>query len=99
MKMLHLIVDGTGTAAIREGEFDATLTDNGTGDYTITFNEVFVRKPIVVVTSATTGTYAHTVDASNTVSATRIKVLSDAGVATDAVIHVMIIGALVADEI
>lgn len=30
-------VTGTGTAAINQGSPDATLVDNGTGDYTLTF--------------------------------------------------------------
>lgn len=43
-------VDGTGTAAIDFGSTDATLTDNGTGDYTLTWKEPFAREPIVIVT-------------------------------------------------
>lgn len=41
-------VDGTGTASILEGQYHATLTDNGTGDYTLTFARPFARVPVVV---------------------------------------------------
>lgn len=46
-------VDGSGTAAISVGSTDATLTDNGTGDWTLTFTKAFKRAPICVVTGAT----------------------------------------------
>lgn len=36
-ELMTFHVDGTGTAAITEGKYLGTLTDNGTGDYTITF--------------------------------------------------------------
>lgn len=43
-------ITGTGTAVLAVGASDGTLTDNGTGDYTITFKEAFAREPIVLVT-------------------------------------------------
>lgn len=38
VRVLQFIVDGTGTAAITSGAKSGVLTDNGVGDYTITFN-------------------------------------------------------------
>lgn len=45
-------VDGTGTASILEGKYHATLTDNGVGDYTLTFVRPFARVPVVVGAAA-----------------------------------------------
>lgn len=99
MRMISAIVDGTGTAAIRQGAQDLTLVDNGTGDYTLTIRKPFVRKPCVQITCATNDCYAEMVDADNTVSVIHILTKNNADAATDAVIHVMILGADVADEI
>lgn len=49
-RVLAFRVDGTGTASILEGQFDATLTDTGTGDYTLTFAKPFARTPVVLIT-------------------------------------------------
>lgn len=43
-------VDGAGTAAIDLGSTDAALTDNGTGDYTLTLTQPFLSEPVVIVT-------------------------------------------------
>lgn len=91
-RVLAAIVDGTGTAAIREGATDFTLADGGTGVYTLTITKPFARKPVVVVTCATTDCYAETVDASNTASSIAILTKNNADAATDAVFHVMVIG-------
>jgi len=47
-ELICVYVDGTGTAAITEGKYLATLTDNGTGDYTITLNSPAARNIHVV---------------------------------------------------
>ena len=36
-------LDGTGTIAIRDDEGVSSVTDNGTGDYTITFDSAFAN--------------------------------------------------------
>lgn len=41
-------VTGSGTAAIALGSTDATLVDNGTGDYSLTWTKAFLRAPIVI---------------------------------------------------
>ena len=52
MRMLALKVDGTGTAALSgPSSLEATLTDNGTGDYTITFDKAFSQAPVCVAMS------------------------------------------------
>ena len=43
--------DGTGTVAIRDDFNVASLTDNGTGDYTITFNTALANNDYALVTN------------------------------------------------
>lgn len=97
-RLLAAIVDGTGTAAIRMGSTDFTLTDNGTGDYTLTFAKAFLRKPMIQVTCATNDCYAETVDADNSLTAVHILTKNNADAATDAVFHVLVLGYDSADQ-
>jgi hypothetical protein len=53
--------NGTGTAAIRESH-NCTLTDNGTGDYTLTFGTDFANTDFAVVIS---GRYSDSVGQQN----------------------------------
>lgn len=52
-RQLNIRLDGTGTAALTIGSGLGTLVDNGTGDYTITFNRAFSRTPMGHVTPIT----------------------------------------------
>lgn len=52
-RLLFFALTGTGTAALDQGRLDATLVDNGTGDYTLTFTKPFARAPIVNAVSLT----------------------------------------------
>lgn len=55
-RLTHMIasrVDGTGTAALLSGSNELTLTDNGTGDYTLTYAVPFKQVPVVVALSKT----------------------------------------------
>jgi hypothetical protein len=84
-------VDGTGTAALLSGSKELTLTDNGTGDYTLTFVQAFVQVPHVVVTPVTAGIIAQIFAVSTT--AVQIKTFAvDGTTATDADFHIMILG-------
>jgi hypothetical protein len=77
MRLMELFVDGTGTAALSgPAQNQATLTDNGTGDYTITFDEPFGQVPIVVATPKTANILCQVV--TNTISAVNIKTLGAA---------------------
>ena len=90
-RMLSFIVDGTGTAAIGEGKYHATLTDNGTGDYTLTLVEPAQRGIVVVgCVCATASCYAE-VSGTPTSSVVRVLTKSNANAATDAVFHLTII--------
>lgn len=99
MRQLELIVDGTGTASLSgPASHQATLTDNGTGDYTITFRQAYAQTPVAQVTMVTAVTQARIHAAS--ASAVQIKTfaLTDGTTATDADFHLLIIGSDVADK-
>jgi hypothetical protein len=100
--MVHVIgsrVDGTGTAALLSGSRELTLTDNGTGDYTLTFAVPYKQVPVVVGLPVTAGVVLRIGAVS--VSAVQILVFAtaDGTTATDADFHVMIMGSDVADEV
>lgn len=90
-RLVSLVLTGTGTAAISGTSATAvTLTDNGTGNYTLALATPFGRAPEVIVTPATDDTTVHL----GTVTKSSIQILSEdlAGAAKDAVLHVMIVG-------
>lgn len=90
-RLLAFKLTGSGTAALNEGAFDAALTDNGTGDYTLTFTKPFARAPIVSIVSMTeeTNIKAHAVAAASI----QIKTFGvDGTTAKDAVLQIMVLG-------
>lgn len=89
-RVLALRVDGTGTASILEGSTDATLTDNGTGDYTLTFAKAFARVPVCVVTPVTAGLIPNVTPLAASVQVT-LKA-ADGTTATDGDFHVLVHG-------
>jgi len=96
-------VDGTGTAAIGEGQYRATLTDNGSGDYTLTFVEPFARAPVCVASAqaaAGVGDIIAVIAGAPTVSAVRINLFdaTDGTTAKDGIFHLIVVGADVVDE-
>lgn len=96
MRMLSFRITGTGTAAIAEGGFDATLTDNGTGDYTLTFTNPFARLPTVVANVVTANCYVQI----GTLAVGSVQLLVkdlDDDSAKDAVFHCLVMGPDVAD--
>lgn len=95
--MIGLRVDGTGTASITEGGHEATLVDNGTGDWTLTFSKPFARVPVVVCTPVTSNTY---LDITPLAASVQIKAFSvSAQTAKDALFHVLVLGFDAADVI
>lgn len=97
-RMLAFKVDGTGTASITQGSRQATLTDNGTGDYTLTFAEAFKRAPVCVATCITAGKVAE-IAASAVGSVQILTKTATSGAAADADFHLMVLGYDAADEI
>lgn len=97
-RIIPVSVDGTGTASLLEGGRDCVLTDNGTGDYTLTFNRAFLREPIVVCNTRTQNAYQQV----NTRSKTSVQILSknlDDDTALDADFDVLITGFDAADAV
>lgn len=93
-RLLAFRVTGTGTAVIDLGGTDATLTDNGTGDYTLTFAKAFSRVPVVsVIAVSATGDVLCSL---GTVSATAVQIKcwdgTDGTTAKDAVFHAIVVG-------
>lgn len=95
-RQLHFKVDGTGAASILVGSKDATLTDGGTGDYTLTFVKPFARVPVVVASSMTAGAVIQIASAS--VSAVQILVKDTSAAALDADLMVIVQGFDAVDE-
>lgn len=96
--VMALRVDGTGTASILEGGSDCTLTDNGTGDYTLTFRQAFRRTPVITVSALTAAIHCQVFAIST--SSVQIKTFAvDGTTATDADFHVMIFGFDAADAV
>jgi hypothetical protein len=97
-RLLGVRVDGTGTASILAGGNDVALTDNGTGDYTLTFAVPFARVPQVVASPLAADVALHVSAVS--VSAVTVKARTVAGspAAVDADFHVIILGSDAVDE-
>lgn len=57
--------NGTGTIAIRESYNVSSLTDNATGDYTVTFSTAMTDANYVMAGSALNSTYSHSGDDSH----------------------------------
>lgn len=97
MRMMSAKVDGTGTAALSGTcSNNMSLTDNGTGDYTLAMSIAFKRVPEVVATPITDNIVCKI----GTVTASAVQILTEnlSGVATDADFHVMILGSDSADQ-
>lgn len=98
MRIMSVKVDGTGTAALSGTcALNMVLTDNGTGDYTLTFNVPYVRVPEVIATPVTDNIVCKL----GTSAAGSIQILTEnlSGAATDADFHVIILGSDTADQI
>jgi hypothetical protein len=103
-RLTHVIaarVDGTGIASIQAGSQELTLTDNGTGDYTLTFRVPYKRVPIVVATPIDAAGDASIAIKSVSTTAVNLVATDIAGgpTAKDVVFHVVIIGFDSADEV
>lgn len=98
IRMMAVFVDGTGTAALSGlCSKNMTLTDNGTGDYTLTFNTAYVQAPIVVASPKTDNIICKI----GTVAVGSVQILTEnlSGSATDADFHVILVGSDTADQI
>jgi carbon monoxide dehydrogenase subunit G len=82
-------ISGSGAASIALGSTDATLVDNGTGDYSLTWTKAFAREPVVIVTAKAGRAQVHS---TATTTAARVLSFNAAGSATDDDINVLVIG-------
>jgi hypothetical protein len=99
LRLLALKVDGTGTASLGgPSSLEATLTDNGTGDYTITFDKAFTQVPVVTATCLTADCNVDTiVPAVGSVQITLVD-NTDGTTAKDGDTEVIIVGADVSEK-
>lgn len=98
IRLMSVKVDGTGTAALSGTcALNMALTDNGTGDYTLTFNLPYLRAPEVIATPITDNIVCKL----GTVAVGSIQILTEnlSGSATDADFHVIIMGSDTVDQI
>lgn len=98
MRLISVKVDGTGTASVSGTcSKNVTLTDNGTGDYTVTFNLPYIQIPEVVACPIT----ASRICQLGTVAVGSVQVLTKnlSGSAADADFHLIVIGSDSADQI
>lgn len=93
-RIMGFRVDGTtATSALLEGGFDAVISEPSAdaGDYLITFNEKFVRTPIVKAGCLTAACNVQIFSVST--SAVRVKVFAvDGTTPKDADFHLLVLG-------
>lgn len=89
-RMLALKLTGTGTAVLGQGSTDASLVDNGAGDYSLTWNKPFARVPVVIAQSLTADVITQ-VTPSKTGCAVKA-FASDGTTAKDAVLDILVLG-------
>lgn len=91
-RLIAMSVDGTGTASITRGSGQATLTDNGTGNYTLTYTTAFgCAEPLVYATCKGVDPNSPVVE-SSTSTGCEIQIANQAGTATDADFDIVILG-------
>lgn len=81
-------IQGTGTATVLYGSKELTITDNGTGDYTLTFSPAALKTPIVTGLVLLTSASSIRVSA---LSTTTVRILSfgvDGTTAKDTDFHI-----------
>jgi len=93
IRQLELIIDGTGTAALAgPAKEQATLTDNGVGDYTIAFSDSFAMVPVCIPVCLTADCIVDTmVPAAGQVQVTLVD-STDGVTAKDGDFHLLVVG-------
>jgi hypothetical protein len=98
MHMLAFQKSGLGTPALAgEGKFDGTIADNGVGDYTITFDEAFVRIPLCIAVSKTSAKHIRCVPALGSVQVLCFDM--DGTTPAEADFDLICLGSMVADQL
>jgi len=100
VRMFHFIVNNTAGTITLEGldQNQATLVDNGTGDYTITFSDAFAQVPTAQLTPAEADIHANI----HAISATAIQIkvwdLATGATPTDGDVHLTVVGSDIASN-
>lgn len=98
VRMLNLTISADGETVSGLDALQVTVTDTGTGDKLITFNEAFAAAPHVQVTVGTDESIARI----GTCTASAVQILTDDATdgtsAKDAIVHVSIIGSDITDR-
>jgi predicted polyphosphate/ATP-dependent NAD kinase len=93
VRMLSAELTGTGTAALGGTcANQMSLTDNGTGDYSVAFDAAFEQMPEVVVTPQTADTIVQVANKAKTGFDVLCFDAGDGTTAKDAVVDIMVIG-------
>ena len=93
-RLVAFFVDGTGTASVSGPDADlVTLTDNGTGDYTLTFATTLQQTPFVFAPMSHTADVMAAVTTAISTTAVRIKTrtVATSPAAVDADFQVMML--------
>lgn len=94
-RVLRLKIDctsGTPVASVG-GEELSSITDNGTGDFTLTFKQAFRRQPLVIATptdGSSVGSFCHVHTAA--AASVRINIRPTAGAAEDTRCNIVLVG-------
>ena len=99
VRMIPVVVtDAAGTPTLGEGQFQVSITDNGVGDFTLTYNEALARAAVVMVTPRESDLIAAVVASS--VSSCQINLFdaADGTTAKDGDVNILIIGFDAPDE-
>lgn len=105
VRVIPIRIDGSSvgggtdtTDGIEEGKFHCTITENGSGDYTITFNTAFARTPVVMLTPITDVTTVRLKEVSATAFTVEQVGADQTTPEADADFHALVVGFDVADQ-
>lgn len=91
VRHLYFHVDGTGTAALTHGGTEGSLTDNGTGNYTVTLADEVIGHSRVLNIQATSITDNVHLTVAISGAAITCKADDNAGTATDADFYLLVV--------
>jgi len=91
-RILEFIVDGVTPALGGPSAGEATLIDNGVGDYTVTFTTDFVTVPICIITPVTDESIGRIDTAAVGSVIVKTDDATDGTTAKDVVFHLLVIG-------
>lgn len=99
-RLLSFHVSALATTPVLDvGDGDASITDNGVGDITLTYTNAFAREPIVIATSGgATDAWASVSSSSSTAARIELTDATASGLGDPSDLHVLVLGFDNADE-